>query len=252
MNEKIKMFIICAVFALIISCKNYASSKDLGNLEQHVEGKVKGFLYTKKEELVGSLKTLVAEVSSKVKEEIMQAEEQVAQGVFKDPELKEIEKKIEELKGKINKSDNKTPLGTYSEYKEEVKKIREELEKKLKDKKEDKDKLEKELKELKESLKKKKDERKKTLEYAKQEFEEFKKQVDGVTGQTYGNQVQGQGKVGGQAWTKAKNLGLNVSYSSDNGTDSNDFSKKVIDDAIKKIEEELKNNGEEVVEDKKE
>ncbi|WP_330529140.1 hypothetical protein [Borreliella valaisiana] len=42
------MFIICAVFALIISCKNYVSSKDLGNLEQNVEGKVKGELDTKK------------------------------------------------------------------------------------------------------------------------------------------------------------------------------------------------------------
>ncbi|XPC86306.1 hypothetical protein QIA43_05505 (plasmid) [Borreliella andersonii] len=28
MNEKIRILIICTVFALIISCKNYASSKD--------------------------------------------------------------------------------------------------------------------------------------------------------------------------------------------------------------------------------
>ncbi len=42
------MFVICTVFALISSCKNYASSKDLENLEQNVEGKVKGFLETKK------------------------------------------------------------------------------------------------------------------------------------------------------------------------------------------------------------
>lgn len=244
MNKK--MFVICVVFALISSCKNYESSKNLKCLVENAKQQVKGFLDTKKEELAEGLKSPRLEVYSKV-EELMQADapqgqlqEQVAQGVSKDPELKEIEKKIEELKGKINKSDDKTPLETYSEYEEEVKKIREELEKKLKDKKEDKDKLEKELKELKESLKKKKEDRKKALEDAKQEFEEFKKQVNGATGQTYGNQVQGQGKVGGQAWAKAKNLGLNVSYSSDNGTDSNDFAKKVIDDAIKKIEEELK------------
>ncbi len=42
------MFVICAVFALISSCKNYASSKDLKNLEQNVKGKVEGFLEAKK------------------------------------------------------------------------------------------------------------------------------------------------------------------------------------------------------------
>ncbi len=39
------MFIICAVFALIISCKNYASGEDL---KQNVKEQVKGFLDTKK------------------------------------------------------------------------------------------------------------------------------------------------------------------------------------------------------------
>ncbi len=113
MNKKIKMFIIFIVFALIISCKNDASSEDLknlGQLEQNVEGKVKGFLDTKKEELSGGLKALGGEVSSKVKE-LMQADGpqvQVAQdqGAVEDLELKEIEKKIEELKGKIDGKDN--------------------------------------------------------------------------------------------------------------------------------------------------
>uniref|UniRef100_UPI001B3513AC hypothetical protein n=1 Tax=Borreliella valaisiana TaxID=62088 RepID=UPI001B3513AC len=242
------MFVIFAVFALIISCKNYASSKDLKNLEQNVKGKVEGFLEAKKEELVGGLKKLGLEAYSKVKEELMQADG--PQGQLQE----QVDEKIKGLKEKIDKSDDKTSLNMYSGYEEEVKNLREEeeLEKKLKDKKEDREKLENKLKELEKSLKEKIEKRKKALEEAKQEFEEFKKQVNGATGQTYGNQVQSQGKVGGQAWTKAKNLGLNVSYSSDNGTDSNDFAKKVIEDTLKKIEEELKNNGEEAVEEKKE
>ncbi|ACN52925.1 hypothetical protein [Borreliella valaisiana] len=51
MNKK--MFIVCVVFALIISCKNYVSGKDL---KQNVKEQVEGFLDTNKEELVGELK----------------------------------------------------------------------------------------------------------------------------------------------------------------------------------------------------
>ncbi|WP_215540071.1 hypothetical protein [Borreliella bavariensis] len=244
-----KMFIICAVFALISSCKNYTSSKDLKNLEQNVEGKVKGFLEAKKEELVGGLKKLGSEAYSKVKEELMQADgqpqgqlqEQVAQGINENSKLKEeIEKKIEELKGKINKSDDKTPFGTYSEYEEEVKKIREELEKKLKDKKEDKEKLENKLKELEKSLKEKIEKRKKALEDAKKKFLEYKNQFGSTTGETYGQRAGNQGRVGAQAWSEASKLGLlNGSTSNNDGTNSDHFAKKVIDDAIKKIDEEL-------------
>ncbi|XPK49534.1 hypothetical protein QIA31_06140 (plasmid) [Borreliella turdi] len=53
-------------FILISSCKYYANNKDLKSLEQNVKGKVKGFLDTKKEELIGGLKKLVGEASSKV------------------------------------------------------------------------------------------------------------------------------------------------------------------------------------------
>ncbi len=41
MNKKMIMFIICAVFALILSCKNYASSEDL---KQNAKEQVEGFL----------------------------------------------------------------------------------------------------------------------------------------------------------------------------------------------------------------
>ncbi len=92
MNGKIKMFIICAVFALIISCKNYAGGEDL---KENTKEQVEGFLETKKEELVGGLKKLGSEAYSKV-EELMQAdgpqvqaEEQVAQDGFEDIESKE-------------------------------------------------------------------------------------------------------------------------------------------------------------------
>ncbi|WP_215538088.1 outer surface protein ErpG [Borreliella bavariensis] len=193
-----KMFIICAVFALISSCKNYASSKDLKNLEQNVEGKVKGFLEAKKEELSGGLKKLGGEVSSKV-EELMQAdgpqvqaEEQVAQGVSKDPELKEqvLEEKIEELK------------------------------------------------ESKDSSKNTKEDRKKELEEAKKKFEEFKRQVESATGENT-DKVKKQGKIGWDALKYAEELSVNGNYAVDDGTNTDDFAKKVIDDAIKKIDEEL-------------
>ncbi|WP_419261180.1 outer surface protein ErpG [Borreliella afzelii] len=198
MNKKMKMFIVCVIFALISSCKNYASSKDLKNLEQNVEGKVKGFLEAKKEELSGGLKKFGGEVSSKV-EELMQAdgpqvqaEEQMAQGVSKDPELKEqgLEKKIEELK------------------------------------------------ESKDSSKNTKEDRKKELEEAKKKFEEFKRQVESATGENT-DKVKKQGKIGWDALKYAKELSVNGNYAVDDGTNTDDFAKKVIDDSIKKIDEEL-------------
>ncbi|QFI15096.1 hypothetical protein DB723_05215 (plasmid) [Borrelia maritima] len=70
MNKR--LYVIFAVFALIISCKNYASSEDL---KQNFKKQVKGFLDTKKEELVGGLTNLTLEVCSKG-----QSEEQVVQG----------------------------------------------------------------------------------------------------------------------------------------------------------------------------
>lgn len=67
MNKKMRMFIICIFFTLIISCKNYASSEDLKNLEQNVKGKVKGFLDTKKR--IVSDDPIVYEIAEKLKEE---------------------------------------------------------------------------------------------------------------------------------------------------------------------------------------
>ncbi|ACN52723.1 hypothetical protein [Borreliella valaisiana] len=215
MNKK--MFIICAVFALIISCKNYASGEDLKGLlqdskssdsklsesEQDLKKQVKGFLDILDTKDLSLLDT------------------------------KEIENKVQDLKEKIGKSNSKkTSLVTYFDY--------EELTKQLGEKFKSKGELKNQFKGLEDILETKKEERKKELEKAKQKFEEFKKQVDTTTGVTYGNQTQNQGRVGVQAWNCAKELGLNVSYSSNTGTDTNKLSKKVVDDALSKIEEELK------------
>nr|WP_242423337.1 hypothetical protein [Borreliella bissettiae] len=91
-------------------------------------------------------------------------------------------------------------------------------------------------------MKNTKNERKKASEEAKQEFQKLKSPIDSTTGETQGDQAKNQGKVGLEAWTKAKEFGLNVSYSSDNGANSNDLANKVIDDALKKIEEGAQNS----------
>lgn len=244
MNEKIRILTIYSVFVLIISCKNYASGKDS---QQNVKA------YLDKELMQGddpnnSLFNPPPTLSSIPHDSmpILKATQSGGQQEQKeDKEKEEIEKKIKELKSKIDKSDKKTTsLKTYSEYEEEIKKIREELEEKLKGKKEEKEKLKKELKELEDSLKNKKDERKKALEEAKQEFQKLKSKVNSTTGVTDGHKAQNQRGVGQQAWTKAKEFGLNVNASSGVVTDTSDMSSGIIDDALKQIEEELENTGE--------
>ncbi|WP_425337215.1 hypothetical protein [Borreliella tanukii] len=251
---KKKVFIICVVFAMMISCKNYAIGKDVKSLEQDLKEQVKGFLDTRKEELTEGIKNLGSEASSKVEEGLMQAdapqgqaEKQVVQGVGEDSKLKEeIEKEIKELKDKIEKSSEKPSLKAYLKYEEEVKKIKNKLT--------DKEKFEKELKDLEESFKKKKDDRKKVLEEAKRKLEEYKRKLEEYkrkVGPSTGKdteKVKEQGKIGLEAFKYAKGFGVNGSYSVDDGTDSDDFAKKVIDDALKNIDEELKNT----IEDTKE
>ncbi|WP_215536713.1 hypothetical protein [Borreliella bavariensis] len=67
MNGKMRMFIICVFFTLIISCKYYASSEDLKNLEQNIKGKVEGFLDTKERIVLDD--PIVYEIAEKLKEE---------------------------------------------------------------------------------------------------------------------------------------------------------------------------------------
>ncbi|ACN55515.1 hypothetical protein [Borreliella burgdorferi] len=253
MNKKMKMLIICAVFALMISCKNYASGEDVKSLEQEkdLKEKIKGFLETKKEEFFGDFEKPVVEVKPK-DEESMQAdewsqghaEEQVVQGVAEDLELKEIEEQIKELKEKIEKSDGKTTIGTYCEYEKEIKDLRE----KLKDKEEFKNQLETLEKILKDKIEK----RKKELEEVKEKLENLKRQVDTTVGITQGDQAREQGKIGMQAWQYAQKLGLNGNYSTNNGSDTTNLTKETIENALQKIEEELNNTKEDAIRNKQE
>ncbi|WP_337924901.1 hypothetical protein [Borreliella americana] len=206
--------------------------------------------------MIGDFEKPGAEVQPK-DEELMQADEsqgqfenQIAQGIDEDLKLKKekIEKKIQELKNKIEKSDKdkKNSLKTYCDYEKEIKKIREELDE-LKDKLE----LENQFKELENSLKKKKEERKKELEEAKEKFKEFEEQVKNAGGVSVAEQVKKQGGIGGKALQYAKNLGLSGNNFG-NITDSGELAKKVIEETLKNIEEELKNTIEDNGEVKKE
>ncbi len=218
MNKKIKMFIICSVFALIISCKNYASNKDLKSLEQSSESS-DSKLSKSEQELKKQVKGFLDILETK---DLSNLDEQ---------DTKEIEKTIEDLKNTIDKSNSKeTSLITYFGYEELTKQVRE----KLKSKGE----LEDKFKGLEDSLKRKRW-KKKELEEVKKKFEELKKQFESTSGATYGAQTQGQGRVGAQAWQYASGLGFKVGYSISDGVNSDDFAKKVIEDALEKIKKEL-------------
>ncbi|WP_210376645.1 ErpL protein [Borreliella valaisiana] len=220
MDKKIRMFIICYVFSLIISCKNYASNKDLKSLEQFSESS-DSKLSKSEQELKKQVKGFLDILETK---DLSNLDEQ---------NTKEIEKTIKDLKNTIDKSNSKkTLIGTYLEYEKTVKEIRA----RLKDKKE----LEGSLKELKDSLKNKKEERKKALQEAKKKFEEYKGQVGSAGGVTQGQQAGNQGQVGRQAFKDIQELGLSVSYSASAGTNTGDMSSGVITDALKQIDEELK------------
>ncbi|MCD2413905.1 ErpL protein, partial [Borreliella burgdorferi] len=103
MNKKMKMFIICAVFALIISCKNYATSKDLEGVVQDLESSEQNVKKTEQE----------------IKKQVEGFLEILETKDLNTLDTKEIEKQIQELKDTINKLEaKKTSLKTYSEYEE--------------------------------------------------------------------------------------------------------------------------------------
>ncbi|XPC98181.1 ErpL protein (plasmid) [Borreliella japonica] len=222
MNGKMRMFIICAVFALIISCKNDVNGKALETSEQSLEIP-KQIEQEIKKEFNGLLNILETKDLSQLDEK----------------DTKEIEKTIKELKDQIEKTDSKkTSLTTYSEYEKKVQEIREKLKDKFKNKKE----LEDALKGLEDSLKNKKEERRQKLEEAQKTFQELKGKVDGTTGVTDGDKVQNQREVGQQALKCANELGFK--NMSSNSSDTSNMTKEIIENSLKKIEEELKNTGE--------
>ncbi len=214
------MFIICAVFVLLSSCKNDVNGKALETSEQSLEIPQQIEQEIKKE-FNGLLNILETKDLSKLDEK----------------DTSEIEKKVKELKDIIEKADaKKTSLKTYLEYEKTVKEIKEKLK--------DKGNLENELNGLEESLKKKKEERKQKLKEAKQKFEGYKGQVGSAGGVTQGQQTRNQGQVGQQAFKDVKELGLSVRYSNSSGTNTGNMSNEIIENAIKQIDEELKDIGE--------
>ncbi|WP_417861957.1 hypothetical protein QIA45_05775 (plasmid) [Borreliella andersonii] len=94
MNRIIKMLIICTVFVLIISCKNFSGSKDL---KQGVEEKVKGFLDIK--DKITSNGPKVEGVAKKSKKEEKIIVDEIAE---KLKEKDEVVKDKEENKKNVN------------------------------------------------------------------------------------------------------------------------------------------------------
>ncbi|PRR07342.1 ErpC protein [Borreliella burgdorferi] len=85
MNKK--TFIICAVFALISSCKNFTTSKDL---KQNPEGKIKGFLVNNNildptKDKIASSGSKVNEVAKKLQEEELMQGDDPNNGVINPP-----------------------------------------------------------------------------------------------------------------------------------------------------------------------
>ncbi|WP_418905644.1 hypothetical protein [Borreliella japonica] len=107
MNKKMRIFIICAVFALIISCNNYTSGEDLKQnvkeqvkgikqgieierkIKQGIEEQVKGFL-EKKEGIISD-----DEIAKKLKEEELKEKKENKQEKKKEEEKVEREEKQE-------------------------------------------------------------------------------------------------------------------------------------------------------------
>ncbi len=87
MNKK--TFIICAVFALISSCKNFTTSKDL---KQNPEGKIKGFLVNNNildptKDKIASSGSKVNEVAKKLQEEELMQGDDPNNGVINPPSV---------------------------------------------------------------------------------------------------------------------------------------------------------------------
>ncbi|ACO38246.1 Erp22 protein (plasmid) [Borreliella burgdorferi 29805] len=161
MNQK--AFIICAVFALIISCKNYATSKDL---KQNPEGKIKGFLDPTKDKIT-SIGPKVDEVAKKLKQEereLMQGDDPNGSGINPPPTLLE------------NGNDNTlVPIAKSAEQSGDQK---EEKSGKVEEKKEKQESKEEKVEEQNQEKKQKKEERNVKEEKQKQEEERQKQQEE--------------------------------------------------------------------------
>ncbi|MBB6043642.1 hypothetical protein QIA34_06435 (plasmid) [Borreliella yangtzensis] len=93
---KKKMFIVCSVFALIISCKNYASGEDLENSVKNVKQQVKGFKQ-------GIEKKVKQGIEKQIKK-FLDKEEKI---ISDDPTVYEIAEKLKEEEIKEKKENRK-------------------------------------------------------------------------------------------------------------------------------------------------
>ncbi|WP_215537730.1 hypothetical protein [Borreliella bavariensis] len=109
MNKKMRMLIICAVFALISSCKNYASTEDL---KQNVEGKVRGFLETKKG--IVSDDPTVYEIAEKLKEEELKGKKENKENVNLENKEKREDSNKNDLKDNEDAKVLKPELGSIA------------------------------------------------------------------------------------------------------------------------------------------
>ncbi|WP_418456567.1 ErpL protein [Borreliella lusitaniae] len=239
MNKK--MFIICALFVLISSCKTDESKeeKSLENILDDIGLEVEKLVQADEAPKQAGNKdggAGAAQAGAGVVGEAGGGAVAVGAGAGGGGAGDNIKKKIEELKNKIEKANSQnTSIGTYRKYEEEVQKLREELKKGNGNGGNSED----ELKQLEDSLKKKKGDRKKALEESKKKFEEFKKQVAAATGVTEGDRVQNQRPIGQQAFRYAQQLGLRVDTAK-YGSDTSKLVSHIIEEAIKKIDKALK------------
>ncbi|MBB6213777.1 ErpC protein (plasmid) [Borreliella californiensis] len=187
MNKKRKMFTICVVFVIIISCKNYTSGEDVKkSLEQDLKGKVKGFLYKildPVKDKITSSGSKVDEVAKKLQEEedkvkyIEEVNEQAVDLGEEREENKEKNEKVinaEEKEEKNKEESNK--VVDLGEKETEVKKETKEDEDK--EKIEEQKQKEKKAQERKQRQEKKAQERKQRQEKKAQERKQRQEQQE--------------------------------------------------------------------------
>ncbi len=192
MNKK--TLIICAVFALIISCKNFATGKDI---KQNSEGKIKGFvnkILDPVKDKIASSGTKVDEVAKKLqeeeKEELMQGDDPNGSGINPPPVLPENihnnalvlkaieqsdgqqEKKVEEAEAKVE--ENKEKQENTEENIKEKEIIDEQNKQELAKAKEEEQKRQQEEQQRKAKAEKEKREREEAEQQKRQQEEEEK------------------------------------------------------------------------------
>ncbi|WP_215540959.1 ErpC protein [Borreliella bavariensis] len=136
MNKKMKIFIICAVFMLISSCKIDTTGKNATgkDAEQNVKGKIQGFL----EKILDPVKDKIAsngpiadELAKKLQEEekVNNGEEENDKAVFLGEESKEDEEENEQAVNLEEKELEVKKETEEDEDKEEIEKQKQEVEK---------------------------------------------------------------------------------------------------------------------------